>query len=44
MCLNGENDHHTCDDRNVIWGTAGFVTGAFGMTCASVVVRGLVGA
>lgn len=44
VCPNGENDHHTCDDRNVIWGTAGFVTGAFGMTCASVVVRGLVGA
>ena len=23
---NGENDVHTCEDRNVIWGTAGFVT------------------
>jgi tRNA threonylcarbamoyladenosine dehydratase len=41
VCPSGENDHHTCDDRNVIWGTAGFVTGAFGMACASVVVRRL---
>ena len=42
VCPNGENDVHTCEDRNVIWGTAGFVTGAFGLTCASVVVRDLV--
>jgi len=40
VCPN-DNDHHTCDDRNVIWGTAGFVTGSFGMTAASVVVRHL---
>ncbi|MGB0639284.1 MAG: tRNA threonylcarbamoyladenosine dehydratase [Myxococcota bacterium] len=43
VCPNNENDLHTCEDRNVIWGTAGFVTGAFGLTCASVVVRELVG-
>jgi tRNA A37 threonylcarbamoyladenosine dehydratase len=42
VCPNGENDVHTCEDRNVIWGTAGFVTGTFGLTCASVVVRDLV--
>lgn len=42
VCPNGENDVHTCEDRNVIWGTAGFVTGAFGLACASVVVRGIV--
>ena len=41
VCPNGENTHHTCDDRNVIWGTAGFVTGSFGMAAASVVVRQL---
>ncbi len=41
ICPNGENDVHTCEDRNVIWGTAGFVTGSFGLTCASVVVRTL---
>ena len=43
VCPGGENDVHTCEDRNVIWGTAGFVTGAFGLTCASVVIRQLVG-
>lgn len=42
VCPNGDNDVHTCDDRNVIWGTAGFVTGTFGLACASVVVRGIV--
>jgi len=41
VCPSGDNDVHTCDDRNVIWGTAGFVTAAFGMACASVVVREL---
>jgi tRNA A37 threonylcarbamoyladenosine dehydratase len=44
VCPNGDNDVHTCDDRNVIWGTASFVTGAFGLAAASVVVRQLVGA
>lgn len=42
VCPNGENDHHSCEERHVIWGTASFVTGAFGLTCASVVVRALV--
>jgi len=37
-----DNQHHTCDDRNVVWGTAGFVTGAFGLTAASVVIRRIV--
>ncbi len=43
MCP-GPREHHTCDKRRVIYGTAGFVTGAFGLACASVVVRGLTGA
>ena len=30
---------HSCESRSVIWGTAGFVTGAFGLTCASVAIR-----
>lgn len=38
-----DNDVHSCEDRNVIWGTAGFVTGSFGLTAAGVVVRSLVG-
>mgnify|MGYP001235731022 CR=1 FL=1 len=42
VCPSSDNDVHTCEDRNVIWGTAGFVTGSFGMTAASVVVRQLV--
>ena len=41
VCPNGENDHHTCEDRSRIWGTAGFVTGAFGLATASIVIREL---
>lgn len=42
VCPSGENSYHNCEERNVIWGTAGFVTGVFGMTCASLVVKQLV--
>lgn len=42
VCPGGGNDLHTCDQRAVIYGTAGFVTGTFGHACASVVVRSLV--
>jgi tRNA A37 threonylcarbamoyladenosine dehydratase len=42
--LPGAGQHHTQERRRVIYGTAGFVTGAFGLACASVVVRGLSGA
>jgi tRNA threonylcarbamoyladenosine dehydratase len=42
VCPSGENTYHNCEERNVIWGTAGFVTGVFGLTCASIVVRTLV--
>ena len=41
VCPTGEFDFHGCETRNVIWGTAGFVTGSFGLACASVVVKGL---
>ena len=41
VCPNGENDVHSCEERSLIWGTAGFVTGVFGLTCASVVIRQL---
>ena len=37
------NDLHCCEERRVIYGTAGFVTGAFGLACASVVVRAIAG-
>lgn len=39
----GENEFHTCDHRTQIDGSAVFVTSAFGMNCASVVVRRLTG-
>jgi tRNA A37 threonylcarbamoyladenosine dehydratase len=32
---------HSCDERTLIDGTAVFVTGAFGLACASAVVNGL---
>jgi tRNA A37 threonylcarbamoyladenosine dehydratase len=41
VCPGGKNDYHSCEERRVIYGTAGFVTGTFGLTCASVVVRAL---
>ncbi|MEC8422742.1 MAG: tRNA threonylcarbamoyladenosine dehydratase [Myxococcota bacterium] len=43
VCPNGDNDVHTCDDRNVVWGTAGFVTAAFGLAATSMAIRTLTG-
>ena len=43
VCPGGKNDLHSCEDRSVIYGTAGFVTGTFGNFCASLVVRQIVG-
>jgi tRNA A37 threonylcarbamoyladenosine dehydratase len=43
VCPQGDNEFFTCDNRNVIHGTAGFLTGTFGFTCASVVVRAIAG-
>jgi tRNA A37 threonylcarbamoyladenosine dehydratase len=42
VCPGGKNEFHSCEDRSVIYGTAGFVTGTFGMICASLVVRSIV--
>lgn len=39
VCPQGENNPHGCLHRNVIYGTASFVTGAFGLAMASWVVR-----
>lgn len=39
VCPKGQNDLHNCDSRNVIWGTASYVTGAFGLAMASHVVN-----
>ena len=37
----GPNDLHSCEERRVIYGTASFVTGTFGLAAASAVVRAL---
>ncbi|MFZ4397071.1 MAG: tRNA threonylcarbamoyladenosine dehydratase [Kiritimatiellia bacterium] len=41
FCARRNNEFFNCDDRNLILGTVSFVTGAFGLHCAAVVVRGL---
>ncbi len=41
VCPGGKNGLHDCERRSRIDGTAAFVTGAFGLTAASVVVRRL---
>lgn len=40
VCPN-KSDEHGCDSRQLIDGTAVFVTGAFGLACASVVINTL---
>lgn len=41
VCPQGDNPYFNCDNRNLIWGNASFVTGAAGLAAASVVVREL---
>ena len=41
VCPHGDNDEHTCDNRNLIDGTTVFVTGAFGLAAAAHVVNTL---
>jgi tRNA A37 threonylcarbamoyladenosine dehydratase len=43
VCPQGQNEYFNCDNRNVILGNASFVTGAFGLACASRVVNELTG-
>ncbi|MFV8751280.1 ThiF family adenylyltransferase [Nannocystaceae bacterium ST9] len=43
VCPQGDNGKHSCDQRSLIYGTAGFVTGSFGFACASQAVRMLLG-
>jgi tRNA A37 threonylcarbamoyladenosine dehydratase len=42
VCPQGDNQFFQCDNRNIIMGSAGFVTSSFGMTAASYVVRTLI--
>jgi tRNA threonylcarbamoyladenosine dehydratase len=39
VCPQGDNPFFNCDSRNLIMGNAGFVTGTFGLVCASAAVR-----
>lgn len=43
VCPQGQNNLHSCEHRNVIHGTASFVTGSFGLSLASWVVRDILG-
>lgn len=42
VCPQGDNPFFNCDNRNLILGNASFVTGTFGLYCASVVVNRLI--
>jgi tRNA threonylcarbamoyladenosine dehydratase len=35
VCPQGQNNFHSCENRNIIYGTASYVTGAFGLVLAS---------
>lgn len=39
ICPQGQNNLHSCEHRNVIYGTASFVTGSFGLAMASHIVN-----
>lgn len=43
VCPQGDNPYFTCDNRNLIFGNASFVTGAFGLAAASLAVRIILG-
>ncbi len=43
VCPQGQDSPHACEHRNVIYGTASFVTGAFGLACAASATRILLG-
>lgn len=43
VCPQGQNNLHSCDKRSLIYGTASFITGSFGLVMASWVVRQIVG-
>lgn len=42
VCPQNQNNLHSCDQRNKIYGTASFVTGAFGLAMASWVVKQII--
>ncbi len=42
QCPQGENEFQSCTQKSIVLGTASFVTGAFGLTCASVAIQSLI--
>ena len=43
ICPGGDNDVHSCEDRNVIQGTVSFIPSLFGLMAAGAVVNDLIG-
>lgn len=43
ICPGGDNDHHSCSDRNLIQGTVSFLPSMFGLMAAGVVVNAVAG-
>lgn len=43
VCPQGANDFHSCEKRNLIYGTASFVTGSFGLVAAAEITRRILG-
>jgi len=43
ICPHGEGSPHACEKRRRIYGTASYVTAAFGMAATSVVIKRLIG-
>lgn len=41
VCPGGKNEHHSCEERSLVRGSASFVTGTFGLVAASVVVSSI---
>lgn len=39
VCPQGQNNFHSCEKRNIIHGTASFVTGTFGLAISSYIIR-----
>lgn len=41
VCPGGKNEHHSCEERTLVRGSASFVTGTFGLVAASLVVNAI---
>jgi tRNA A37 threonylcarbamoyladenosine dehydratase len=44
VCPQKDNEFFNCDNRNLIWGNASFLTGSFGLQLAALAVKSLLGA